>query len=257
MKIILIIFTILFAINCKTQTPLISSGQNTASSPSVTTGSTDKEDIVTSNQNNDLIARQGDDTEPQLPENQASTSLPSQELPPEPELPELPVAPAVVPQTVAPQTPSITPPENSVTKGSFTVWTEPKDPKPQQDYSIFIQATYSGNTTNVQRSDLTGCIQGTDNFAHKILANTQINNSSNIFNSFLNALNPKDVTCNTPDSSLSTNYLQYVRDQESFTSSSNKSTLRVEIPGALEFVRDTINVRSSILNESQTITIQF
>lgn len=51
-----------------------------------------------------------------------------------------------------------------VTKGSFTAWTVPEDPKPGEGYSIVIQVDYSKVGKKSRWGDVTGSVAGTDGY---------------------------------------------------------------------------------------------
>jgi hypothetical protein len=51
-----------------------------------------------------------------------------------------------------------------VTKGSFTAWTVPEDPKPGETYSIVIQVDYGKTGKRLRSGDVTGSVAGTDGY---------------------------------------------------------------------------------------------
>jgi hypothetical protein len=51
-----------------------------------------------------------------------------------------------------------------VTKGSFTAWTVPEDPKPGETYSIVIQVDYGKSGKRLRSGDVTGSVGGTDGY---------------------------------------------------------------------------------------------
>lgn len=108
-------------------------------------------------------------------------------------------------------------PESAVTRGSFTVWTEPKDPKPRSKYEIIIQVKLPANVKQYRLRDLTGMVVGTDGY----------------------------------------------RKQIKFKSTERKGVkdgvvqIAISIPGAAQLVKDTIQIRSQVLDEEQTIEIVF
>jgi hypothetical protein len=113
-------------------------------------------------------------------------------------------------------------PANAVTQGSFTVWTVPSDPVPNQEYKIVIDVEVPDSSNGYQWSDLTGTIVGTDGFRM--------------------TLSKKYSGKNGP-----------VR----YTQHKGMPRLIVDIPGASKRVRDTIKVNSKVLDENQTIHIEF
>jgi hypothetical protein len=110
-------------------------------------------------------------------------------------------------------------PLQAVTKGSFTVWTEPEDPLPGQAYKIWIQVKLKNEIKRYPRSDLNGNIVGTDGYKDYFGGPTEAG-----------YLPIRDNT------------VRY----EALT-----------VPGASELVKDVINVESKILKEKQMIELVF
>ncbi len=108
-------------------------------------------------------------------------------------------------------------PASAVTKGSFTVWTEPEDPKPGQRYDIVIQVKLSRDIKGFRLRDLTGHVTGTDGFDKPI--------------------------------KFKSTERRPVKD--------GVVQVRIDIPGASELVKDTIQIRSEVLKEEQKIEIVF
>ncbi|MBI1349189.1 hypothetical protein GC163_23210 [bacterium] len=108
-------------------------------------------------------------------------------------------------------------PPSAITRGSFTVWTEPKDPKPRSKYEIVIQVKLPPSVKQYRLRDLTGMVVGTDGY----------------------------------------------RKQITFKSTERKAVkegvvqIAITIPGAAQLVKDTIQIRSQVLDEEQTIEIIF
>lgn len=115
------------------------------------------------------------------------------------------------------------PPPNAVVQGSFTVYTIPSDPSPGQSYDIIIEVKLPAHVTSIDKNDLSGRVIGTDGYTQSI------GSSADVFDA---------------------------QDQR-FTFVPGRATLTVPVPGAFDFVKDTIEVRSRTLNEGQTITITF
>ena len=63
----------------------------------------------------------------------------------------------------------------AVTKGSFTAWTVPKDPKPGQDYKIVIQIKVPETVKRYRIADLSGRVIGTDKYTLDIPYENQFN----------------------------------------------------------------------------------
>lgn len=112
---------------------------------------------------------------------------------------------------------SIKVPESAITKGSFTVWTEPENPRPRTSYEIIIQVELPKSTKQYRLSDLTGSVRGTDGYLKLV--------------------------------KYPANERRTVKD--------GTVQLAITIPGAAQLVKDVIQIRSKVLNEEQTIEIIF
>ena len=123
-----------------------------------------------------------------------------------------------------------------VTKGSFTAWTEPQDPEPGRDYIIVIQIKLPSKVRRYRVSDLSGLVVGTDKYRQVI---------------------PWDSR--KPYSSMTTRKgkLVPVRSREYLPLVGRQAQLMIKIPGAERLVKDTIQIRSKILKEKQTLEIEF
>jgi hypothetical protein len=112
-------------------------------------------------------------------------------------------------------------PRKFFSKGSFTVWTDPQDPAPSEDYHIVVQVDVSDARNKGGRypkRDISGSVVGTDNYRQKF---------------------------GGPEAD---GYFDVVKNRVQF---------RILVPGAAQLVRDTIEVRSEMLKEHQTIEIVF
>ena len=111
----------------------------------------------------------------------------------------------------------------AVTKGSFSVWTEPRDPLPYEAYYIVLQIRVPEGMTEYPADDLRIQVQGTDNF-------------------YLKIPDPKRGIYLLSD-------LPVIRGE---------SQLVLPIPGAPQLVRDRIRIDSKkVLNEKQELEITF
>lgn len=108
-------------------------------------------------------------------------------------------------------------PESAITKGSFTVWTEPVDPRPRTAYDIVIQVQLPKSAKQYRLSDLSGSVRGTDGYLKLV--------------------------------KYPANERRAVKD--------GAVQVSIKIPGAAQLVKDVIQIRSKILNEEQTIEIIF
>ncbi len=112
-------------------------------------------------------------------------------------------------------------PKGAVAKGSFTVWTVPKDPKPGEQYNIMIQIQLpkTNKLTRIPKSDVKGHIVGTDGY--------------------------KD-------------YFGGPAEKGFILVKKGKVLLDpIPVPGAQKLVKDIITVESKLLKEKQTLEIVF
>ena len=108
-------------------------------------------------------------------------------------------------------------PGHAQTKGSFSAWPDPRDPKPGEDYFIVIQIRLPRNITKYRGSDVSGNVIGTDGYRQAI------------------RFKPNE-TIDVEDGAVQ---------------------MRIFVPGAARLIRDTIRVESKILKEKQTFEIEF
>lgn len=108
--------------------------------------------------------------------------------------------------------------EEGITKGSFTVLTDPKDPEEGEDYFVIIKVALPKDIKEYSWTDLRGNLVGTDQYTQQIAYKT-----------------PPDY----------------------FDLQGNTAIIKVLVPGAELLVKDTIKIRSTLLNESQEIAIVF
>ncbi len=114
----------------------------------------------------------------------------------------------------------------AVTAGSFTVYAEPPNPGQLQPYDIIIQVKLPANTVNYQLGDITGNLRGTDGYEQGI-PNGPSNDGG------------------TPPPAI-------------FNVAGQIATIRVKVPGAfVPKTQDAVTLHSVLLNENQTVTIQF
>ena len=113
--------------------------------------------------------------------------------------------------------PAINVPSFAVSKGSFSAWTEPRDPEPNRQYVIVIQVRLPTNIREYRGSDLTGKVVGTDAYKQIIK----------------------------------------FRTTDKFPVKEGAVEFRIPVPGGSTRVRDTIQVESRLLREKQTLKIEF
>ncbi len=110
-------------------------------------------------------------------------------------------------------------PARVFTKGSFTVWTEPNDPKPGERYNIIVEIKLDKNVKRYPLRDLSGFVVGTDGYKQNFGGPTEAG---------------------------------YVDVKN------NRARLQATtVPGASQLVKDVITVKSKILEEKQEIEIIF
>lgn len=115
----------------------------------------------------------------------------------------------------------ITLPPQALKKGSFAVWTEPRDPIPREPYYIIIDVDISTLDKEFKKypaRDISGSVVGTDDYEQDFGGRRERGNLPIIDN--------------------------HVR-------------MKVLVPGARKLVQDTIEVESKLLKEKQKITIVF
>jgi hypothetical protein len=118
----------------------------------------------------------------------------------------------------------------AIHQGSFAAWTIPADPRPGQDYVIVVEVTLPNETDRYLRTDLTGQLIGTDGYKVKIPDGAEWNG--------LGWLRPRRTPL--------------------FRREGEKARIVFFIRGAHQaLVRDTIQIRSNLLNEQQKLQIVF
>ena len=125
----------------------------------------------------------------------------------------------------------------AVTKGSFTAFTIPANPKPREVYSIVIEVRLPDDVKEFRVSDLVGEVRGSDKYVQKI---------------------PYDK-----DAPYAAGYPVENAGIKVLTSSSvlnvekNRVQIIVKVPGAARMVKDVIKIRSRKLKEEQELTLVF
>ena len=125
----------------------------------------------------------------------------------------------------------------AVTKGSFTAFTIPANPKPRDVYSIVIEVRLPDDVKEFRVSDLVGEVRGSDKYVQKI---------------------PYDK-----DAPYAAGYPVENAGIKVLTSSSvlnvekNRVQIIVKVPGAARMVKDVIKIRSRKLKEEQELTLVF
>ena len=127
-----------------------------------------------------------------------------------------------------------------VKKGSFSVWTVPEDPLPNQEYKIVIQVRLPKVVRRYRARDLSGLVEGTDGYRQKIPWDPLWKGRS-------------DVALTVREGRL------VALRKEGFLPIRNRlSQLIIRVPPAnKKLVRDTITIESRLLNEKQVLEIVF
>ena len=125
----------------------------------------------------------------------------------------------------------------AVTKGSFTVWTEPKNPQVRQAYLIIIEVMLKSDSRIYRVNDLSGYVTGSDKYRQKIPFDPDAPNSA-----FYTDENKR---------------LQRISGTEKIPVRNNKVQLAIRVPGANRLVKDTIQIRSRRLREKQELELVF
>ena len=127
----------------------------------------------------------------------------------------------------------------AVTKGSFTAWTSPEKPQPNQNYKIIIEMRLPNDVKRYRLSDLSGTVKGSDTFERRI---------------------PFDRRPRFKSTSFYTdedNKLKAITGRDTITVRENKIQMVVLIPGGADEVRDVIQISSRRLREKQELELVF
>lgn len=125
----------------------------------------------------------------------------------------------------------------AVTKGSFTAFTIPANPKPREVYSIVIEVRLPDDVKEFRVSDLVGEVRGSDKYVQKIPYDKDAPYAAGypVENAGIKVLNNSTV-------------LQVEK---------NRVQIIVKVPGAARMVKDVIKIRSRKLKEEQELTLVF
>lgn len=118
----------------------------------------------------------------------------------------------------------------TIQQGSFAAWTVPADPRPGQDYVIVVEVMLPDETDQYLRSDLSGQLVGSDGYKVTIPDGREWNG--------LGWLRPRRTPL--------------------FNRQGEKARIVFFVRGAQQaLVRDSIQIRSKLLNEQQKLQIVF
>lgn len=126
----------------------------------------------------------------------------------------------------------------AVTKGSFTVWSEPEIPRPGRPYRLIVQVRLPDRIKAYRINDLSGRLVGTDEYQQKIPYDPDAPH-----NLFYTDENLQAIKITSGSESIK------VRD--------NKIQLMIIVPPANRLVKDTIEIRSRRLREKQKLELVF
>jgi hypothetical protein len=125
----------------------------------------------------------------------------------------------------------------AVTKGSFTAFTIPANPKPGETYAIVIEVRLPEDIRKFRVADLSGEVKGSDRYTQKLPYDSRVPNASGY---------PAE---NQKIKPLTASTVLDVVD--------SKVQIVVKVPGAARLVKDTIKIRSRKLKEEQELTLVF
>jgi hypothetical protein len=143
------------------------------------------------------------------------------------------------PQALPPPTEPQSVPPQAVTRGSFSAWTEPARPAPNQPYFIHVRVKLPSNAVSYNYQDLSGSVVGTDDYRRGVGRDSLGPYGGTKLFPKINSLKPTQA------------------QSDKFEFRSGAAEIRLYVPGATRLVRDVIQLRSDLLNEVQTIELVF
>ncbi len=135
-------------------------------------------------------------------------------------------------------------PSNAVRVGSFSAWTIPipqrfgekpeagASPRPGQSYHIVIQVRMPDDRSSYSITDLSGKVTGSDSYVQLIPAGAWVADEES-------------------------GQLTRVGNRRRLRIADGVAQILIRVPGAQAFVKDTITVKSRILDEEQTLELRF
>ena len=126
-----------------------------------------------------------------------------------------------------------------VRKGSFSVWTVPKDPLPEHEYKIVIQVRLPEGVRRYRATDLIGEVEGTDRYRQQI------------------PWDPKWKGRTDVALTIRAGQLVPLRRGDFLPVRDRITQLVIRVPPAKRLVRDRIKIRSKLLKEQQVLEIVF
>lgn len=125
----------------------------------------------------------------------------------------------------------------AVTKGSFTAFTIPANPKPREVYQIVIEVRLPDDVNKFKVNDLVGEVRGSDGYTQKIPYDKDTPYASGY-----PAENQRIIVLGA------STVLDVIN---------NRVQIIVKVPGAARLVKDEIRIRSRKLKEEQELTLVF
>lgn len=132
----------------------------------------------------------------------------------------------------------------AVTKGSFTAFTIPANPKPGQVYQIVIEVRLPDDVQKYKVSDLSGRVTGSDNFEMTLPRDTLNKN-----------LYSRGVP--PPGYPVEGGKLKEIKSSSTINVTNNRVQIVVSVPGGARMVKDIIKIRSRRLKEEQELELVF
>ena len=125
----------------------------------------------------------------------------------------------------------------AVTKGSFTAFTIPANPRPRDVYSIVIEVRLPDDVKEYRVSDLVGEVRGSDKYVQKIPYDKD---------------SPSAAGFQTKEKGF-----KVLTNSTTLEVFKNRVQIIVKVPGAARLVKDVIKIRSRKLKEEQELTLVF
>lgn len=124
------------------------------------------------------------------------------------------------------EAPAVKAPLAAVSKGSFSAWTVPSDPRPFQEYEIFVLVNLPFEAHDYDVNDLDGTVQGTDGYR-------------------------AGFGRSTPPPERAYQYAPVIRKE------GRALTIVMRIPGGERLVEDRVSVSSKVLGEAHELELVF
>jgi len=125
----------------------------------------------------------------------------------------------------------------AVTKGSFTAFTIPANPKPREIYSIVIEVRLPDDVKKFKVNDLVGEVRGSDGYTQKLPYDSRT--------PYAAGYPAENERIKVMDGSTVLDVIN------------NRVQIIVKVPGAAQLVKDIIRIRSRRLKEEQELTLVF